>query len=284
MRTGVTYMWREVYLKEHQFPSTSIPISEEFRDFLVSDGIIACDILPQSSIDWTDDENSIKIEETKLPFSASFHKEISFHLSKLGSCVPKIGNSTPKDAVWITTEHTLECRTPEEIYELLKASDRISLELSRGATHLVLIKWAGELDHCYEFRCFIHEKRGLVGVTQRDDTVYYAHLGNLMGELVIIIKAFLNRNFKEQFVSAVVDLYFEKSADRFIIIDVQYGWDEHQINPILFSWLELKNCSNDHAMVRVVENEKNCRLSFMRLNNQSPDLLQAMSQNLFHPE
>lgn len=104
------------------------------------------------------------------------HKRLGEAISRLGgAAVPKLGPCAPKDAVWISTEHSLRCQSPEDVYELLKASDRVALSVRGGSRELVLRRWFCGWDPSMEFRCFVRARR-LVGVCQRDDTVYYEHL------------------------------------------------------------------------------------------------------------
>ncbi|GAB4815495.1 hypothetical protein N2152v2_002541 [Parachlorella kessleri] len=46
-----------------------------------------------------------------------------------GAVVPKFTWSCPKDAVWMTLDHTLACRSPDEVLLLLKSSDRVAHDI-----------------------------------------------------------------------------------------------------------------------------------------------------------
>lgn len=72
----------------------------------------------------------------------------------------------PKDAIWVAPTKTLKCQTLEEVYLLLKSSDRILKDLKCTRDNqlqpcLVLKQWK-DINPCTEFRCFIMENK-LVG-------------------------------------------------------------------------------------------------------------------------
>ena len=69
-----------------------------------------------------------------------------------------------KDATWVAPTKTLKCTSLEEVYLLLKSSDRISKDLNviRNwsdnkiplSSCLVLKRWR-DINPCTEFRCFV---------------------------------------------------------------------------------------------------------------------------------
>ena len=61
------------------------------------------------------------------------HKQIKSTIASLGgSVVPKLNWSAPKDATWISATNTMECRTPNDIYLLLKSSDFVTHDLEHA--------------------------------------------------------------------------------------------------------------------------------------------------------
>ena len=76
-----------------------------------------------------------------------------------------------KDATWVAPTKTLKCTTLEEVYLLLKSSDRISKDLNaveqwnnnklKLDSYLVLKRWR-DINPCTEFRCFVINKE-LIG-------------------------------------------------------------------------------------------------------------------------
>lgn len=69
-----------------------------------------------------------------------------------------------KDATWVTPTKSLKCTSLEDVYLLLKSSDRISNDLNKVENlsdnknpfnfYLVIKRWK-EINPCTEFRCFV---------------------------------------------------------------------------------------------------------------------------------
>src|SRR4051812_40688193 len=108
-----------------------IPLPPAFLDYLRSDGII----LPPEETDdpsWSDNDSGIfsgadnndEEEEDSPDPSANWrdtHEAIERTIEELGGKVaPKLNWSAPKDATWIAATNSMECRTPNDIYLLLK--------------------------------------------------------------------------------------------------------------------------------------------------------------------
>jgi hypothetical protein len=266
----------------HTFETLNLPIPLEFREYMSQDGIITGGNIPESTISDTEEYEYEAGEEgeEEVPFPIStpeesfptFHKDILDAISSLGgSCMVKVGSSSPKDAVWITTENNLKCRTPCDIYELLKASDRVEVALP-DAQSLTLRKWYN-LEPSMEFRCFIHNGKTLA-VCQRDDTVYYEHLivrkRNILDRIVIFLDSIVHPRVSWN--DFVVDLYLED--DRILIVD--FGpWEERHTCSILYEWEELNNptLENEPIELRLIESERECRLGYLRYNSLPVDLL-----------
>ncbi|KMQ86763.1 putative cell division cycle protein 123, partial [Lasius niger] len=75
------------------------------------------------------------------------------------------------DATWVAPTKTLKCKTLEEVYLLLKSSDRIAKDLNTVKSLrecenplsfcLVLKQWR-DINPCTEFRCFVMDNE-LIG-------------------------------------------------------------------------------------------------------------------------
>lgn len=78
---------------------------------------------------------------------------------------------SPQDAAWINASQTLLCRSPADVYLLLKASDFITHDIDHAFDDcvdeqgpdkpkltLVLKKWF-EMPRSQEFRCFVRDRR-----------------------------------------------------------------------------------------------------------------------------
>ena len=124
---------------------TELP--DDFIDFLLSDGIrlpegatklssCAPNEAPvkiksknnsnndDDSTNWDEDSEGDDQEENAVQYSfPELNQQLSEAIAALGgSVVPKLNWSAPKDATWVN-EGTLKCRTPGDIYLLLKSSD-----------------------------------------------------------------------------------------------------------------------------------------------------------------
>lgn len=67
-----------------------------------------------------------------------------------------------QDAAWVTPTKNLKCTTLDDVYLLLKSSDKISQDLCTAekcqvSPCLVLKEWR-EINPAYEFRCFVINK------------------------------------------------------------------------------------------------------------------------------
>jgi hypothetical protein len=163
------------------------PLPEKFVDFLHSDGIrlpegatklSSCAPNEAPRTDDDDDENGNwgdKNDVSAVQFSfPQLNQDITNAIRELGgSVIPKLNWSAPKDATWVN-EGTLKCKTPGDVYLLLKSSDfcmhdlqQYTALLKQQQSHdenrpinkppqleLVLRKWCN-LYPSMEFRCFV---------------------------------------------------------------------------------------------------------------------------------
>jgi hypothetical protein len=112
-------------------------------------------------------------DEPEYPNFPDLHHSLLQAISDLGGSVfPKLNWSSPKDASWIALDGTLRCRTPNEIFLLLKSSDFIMHDLNHAYEGvegglmegsrpekcvLFLRKWC-DLIPSMEFRCFVKDR------------------------------------------------------------------------------------------------------------------------------
>ena len=190
------------------------------------------------------------------------HLAIKATIAELGGkVVPKLNWSAPKDATWISATNSMECRTPNDVYLLLKSSDFVTHDLehwdddtveepSNGdgkfndkskdveevPYHLVLRKYI-LLNPSVEFRCFVRRRR-LIALCQRDLN-HFDFLFRMEDKLRDTIQAFFDEKLKESFPdeSFVFDVYVPPPHDRVWLIDFN-PWAQ-RTDPLLFSWLEL---------------------------------------------
>ncbi|CBX90560.1 hypothetical protein IAQ61_002053 [Plenodomus lingam] len=239
-----------------------IPLPPAFLDYLRSDGIV----LPREDGDnptWSDNDSGIfsgtdnneDDEEQDADPSIHWretHEAIENTIAELGGTVaPKLNWSAPKDATWIAATNNMECRTPNDIYLLLKSSDFITHDLGHAfddtvdqATapdveipyHLVLRKWI-TLNPSVEFRCFVRDRR-LIALCQRDLN-HFDFLFKMEDKLRDRIQDFFDSKLRDTFPDPnfTFDVYVPPPYDRVWVMDFN-PWAV-RTDPLLFSWMEL---------------------------------------------
>ncbi|KAF2744520.1 D123-domain-containing protein [Sporormia fimetaria CBS 119925] len=238
-----------------------VPLPQAFLDYLCADGIV----LPPEDDDraeWSDTDSGIfsgvegeQDEDEADDPSVNWrdtHAAIEDVIEELGGKVtPKLNWSAPKDATWIAPTNTMECRSPSDIYMLLKASDFImhdvehafddteevkDEEVPRIPYYLVLRKWF-ELNPSVEFRCFVRNRK-LIALCQRDLN-HFEFLFKQQDQLRNAIQQFFDKHLKDSFPDPnfAFDVYVQPPHDRVWLIDIN-PWSV-RTDPLVFSWLEL---------------------------------------------
>ncbi|KAI4649512.1 hypothetical protein J4E93_003832 [Alternaria ventricosa] len=239
-----------------------IPLPAAFLDYLRSDGII---LPPEENDDpsWSDndsgifsgaDNNDDDDDEGQDP-SANWrdtHEAIERTIEELGGKVaPKLNWSAPKDATWIAATNSMECRTPNDIYLLLKSSDFVTHDLAHAFDdtanqsttpdpeipyHLVLRKWI-TLNPSVEFRCFVRNRR-LIALCQRDLN-HFDFLFNMQDKLRDTIQDFFDAKLRDTFPDPnfTFDVYVPPPHDKVWVVDFN-PWAV-RTDPLIFSWMEL---------------------------------------------
>jgi hypothetical protein len=239
-----------------------IPLPPAFLDYLRSDGII----LPPEDGDnatWSDSDSGIfsgadnndADEEEAVDPSANWrdtHEAIERTIEELGGKVaPKLNWSAPKDATWINATNSMECRTPNDIYLLLKSSDFVTHDIGHAFDdtvdqslegnpeipyHLVLRKWI-TLNPSVEFRCFVRDRR-LIALCQRDLN-HFDFLFDLQDKLRDTIENFFDVRLRDTFPDPnfTFDVYVPPPHNKVWLMDVN-PWAV-RTDPLLFSWMEL---------------------------------------------
>lgn len=144
----------------------------------------------------------------------------------------------------------MECRTPNDIYLLLKSSDFVTHDLEQAFDgcdddeeidipyHLALRKHV-LLHASLEFRCFVRRRR-LIAICQRDLN-HYDFLGkdNMQQRLRKAIQTFYDDKLKDNFPdeSFAFDVYIPPPHNRVWLIDIN-PW-AIRTDPLLFSWKEI---------------------------------------------
>lgn len=167
--------------------------------------------------------------------------------------MPKLNWSAPKDATWINA-NTMDCRTPQDVYMLLKSSDFVTHDLEHAFVdcvdspdsnvttddipyHLSLRKTVPNYNPSVEFRCFVRERK-LLCICQRDLN-HFDFLFKMQDKLRSLIKEFFEIRLRDSFPDPnfVFDVYVPQPYDRVWLVDFN-PWAP-RTDPLLFSWLEL---------------------------------------------
>ncbi|MCJ1249905.1 hypothetical protein MMC30_007131 [Trapelia coarctata] len=251
-----------------------IPLSAPFLAYLRADGILLPPSRPSSpgpTYDIDTDSGIFSAEDSDVdddddqdadPSAAwpDIHAAITRTIAELGgSVVPKLNWSAPKDATWISATNSMECRTPNDVYLLLKSSDFITHDLEqafdgcvedpRTSTStsdtttipytLALRRTIPTIIPSLEFRCFVRQ-RTLLCITQRDLN-HYDFLPSLVPLLKSLIMTFFTEKLRDSFPDEnfVFDVYIPQPRERgrVWLIDVN-PWAV-RTDPLLFSWLEI---------------------------------------------
>lgn len=168
-----------------------------------------------------------------------------------GKVAPKLNWSAPKDATFMNATNNMECRTPNDIYLLLKSSDFVTHDLVHAFDdtedtpegefpeipyHLVLRKWI-VFNPAIEFRCFVRNRK-LIGLCQRDLN-HFEFLFKMQDKLLDTISDFFDKRLKSTFPDPnfTFDVYVPPPHDKAWLIDIN-PWAP-RTDPLLFSWMEL---------------------------------------------
>ncbi|OCL07198.1 D123-domain-containing protein [Glonium stellatum] len=248
-----------------------LPLPPPFISYLRADGIV----LPPDDNDrteWSDSDSGIfsstdnvsetDNEEEEDPSAQwrDIHQTIKLIIEELGGkIVPKLNWSAPKDATWIAATNSMECRTPNDIYLLLKSSDFVTHDLehafdgceddviTEGSEHeklltqsipyFLILRKHITLNPSLEFRCFVRRRR-LIALCQRDLN-HFDFLFSLQDKFRDIIQQFFDLRLRNSFPDEnfAFDVYIPPPHDRVWLVDIN-PWAQ-RTDPLLFSWLEL---------------------------------------------
>jgi len=171
----------------------------------------------------------------------------------------------------------MECRTAGDVFLLLKGSDFVLHDILHALDdiditfaekddnvssspplptqpsslidfEIVLRKWCN-LYLSSEYRCFISNHE-LIGISQRDSTQYYAHIGGtkhssleerrkIKSTLYTFFQTYVKGRYADGAIdSYVMDAYIDKQ-DTVWIIDFNLMWNK-RTDPLLFKWDDLR--------------------------------------------
>lgn len=259
-----------------------------FVEYLRADGIV----LPPEAVAPTDDDNldtfSDSGEEEPDPSTEwlEIHTQIKNTISDFGGIVtPKLNWSAPKDATFMAATNDTQCRSPNDIYLLLKSSDFITHDLDHPFDDcvpdttddeptsstvdsplpdvpysLVLRKYVN-FNPSLEFRCFVRN-RVLLCMTQRDQN-HFDFLFPMRDMLRSRIQSFFDEKLKNTFpeTNFVFDVYIPAPHQRVWLIDIN-PWAQ-RTDPLLYSWLEILRMKDP---IGVQEEEDDGAEEFVRIS------------------
>ncbi|PNS13827.1 hypothetical protein CAC42_1318 [Sphaceloma murrayae] len=276
--------WYPVF-RSHTPKARIIPLPAAFTAYLRSDGIVlpsSQPSTPRATTPQTEDEGFFSSATSTSSASSSAsdidpstlwpetHASIQATIRELGGAVvPKLNWSAPKDATWISATNSLECRTANDVYLLLKSSDFVThdlehcfdgcvdwsppldgdeekvaaaaedrgVKLEKEVGYALVLRKYFRLNPSLEFRVFV--RRGKVmGIGQRDLN-HYEFLFGLRARLRSLIVEFWEREVKGRFEeeSYAMDVYVPPPHERVWIVDFN-PWDQ-RTDPGTWSWLEL---------------------------------------------
>lgn len=242
--------------------SRIIALNDAFLSYLRADGIILPPESPVANRPDLDSDSGIATdsdsdqgEDPALSWP-DIHAEVRAVIKELGGKVlPKLNWSAPKDATWISPTNDMECRTPNEVYLLLKSSDFITHDLQHAfdgcvsahddrlpIPYVLVLRKSFNLNPSLEFRCFVRDHR-LIAISQREMN-YFPFLAELQSQLrETIYQFFTSRLMKPDYLKGndmsdfVFDVYIPPPHDRVWLIDIN-PWAA-RTDPLLFSWLEI---------------------------------------------
>lgn len=203
--------------------------------------------------DWEDDESQ---ECSPVEAFQELHDGISSAVAEFGAVMVKFNWLAPKDARWILINNEMKCRSVNDVYLILNASDHIAHDidyaLSEAENHeelhkhdtsgleyeLVVKKWM-DMNPALEFRVFVSNKR-IIGISQRDLN-HYNYLEALRPDIQRAIAKFWHHYNLSNTVfcnpSYVLDVYVPRPFTKVWVIDVNPF--SRKCDPLLFTWHEL---------------------------------------------
>ncbi|XP_031832423.1 translation initiation factor eIF2 assembly protein isoform X2 [Nomia melanderi] len=218
---------------------------------------------PVESEVWTDSITGEEYSPELPPTFPEFSQRIQDVIDEYGAVFVKSNWSSPSDATWIAPTKTLKCKTLEEVYLLLKGSDRIAKDLNKIKSYtnrgiplefcLILKQWR-DINPCTEFRCFV-VKNELIAISQRDISQYHSYNESEKYNIQTDIKSLFMERIKDKF--PLNDYSFDViryKKEKVKIVD--FGpLDESSIKGTLFTYEELQNQIIDTPEFRFIGEE-----------------------------
>ncbi|EMD39806.1 hypothetical protein CERSUDRAFT_121986 [Gelatoporia subvermispora B] len=253
------------------------PLSQEFREYLDSDGVFvpdgAEDVPLESTLsdDGNNEDDNEEEEDPRRQFAfPEIDTKIRDAVALYGAVFPKLNFSSPRDAAWILPASSpLKCTVPADVYLLLKSSDFVQHDISPehvfdgceddvtsddGARsdsyelELVLRKWY-PVDRGRELRCFVRQEV-LLGISQRDPNHYdFWNEPEIQRKVLEAVKAYWEVNIKGRWEQTggnyTFDFLLTRDLSKGHIVD--FNPYAPRTDPLLFTYEELHERLLEHA-------------------------------------
>ncbi|KAL1132068.1 hypothetical protein AAG570_010026 [Ranatra chinensis] len=251
--------WYSIF-KSHSIPAVFEPIPEDVLAYLREDNVVLPkeavldNKLPEDedegyyvgSVVW--DEQGESDDELNSPTFPEFSQRLARCLDRFGNGCAFIKSnwSAPTDAAWVAIDSSLKCTNLQDVYLLLKSSDKVSWDLDCDYEQLdcnypkyyVVFKRWSDIHPADEFRCFVSGSK-LVAISQRDPTKFFNGLQESKLDIVSSIDRFFYNVIKDKF---PLDNYtfdvVRNSAGKIKILD--FGTFNWHSDPCLYTWSELE--------------------------------------------
>jgi hypothetical protein len=285
------------------FRTILLPLSDAVADWLVQDGITLPDIdgaFPTRVRDEYDSDDEYGDNDDGSNTSSDHGSERSRSSSNShpdpppelldvyarlesgivalgGSVIPKMQWSCPKDASWMLPNNTLKCATPDEVFLLLKSSDRVAhdIETMNGLRqsnsqaersssdspkstiaspneeerdnfgHVIAVKKWYDLKPGREFRCFV--KDGVLFAISQRDGEFHQHLVDNLKTYRDDIVSFFYTSIRPRLSmkDIVFDCYVPQNSAKLRLMDFNPYGGEYCTQPLLFTWEEIHSIAAD---------------------------------------
>ncbi|XP_054000330.1 cell division cycle protein 123 homolog [Hylaeus anthracinus] len=253
---------------KNSLKATILDIPNEVVEYLEHDAFLLPVEATNDTLEnaeWTDGSPVVNEEHSveSQPTFPEFSQKIQDVLDNYGSIFVKSNWSSPSDATWVVPTKTLKCKTLEEVYLLLKSSDRIMKDLNSVRNYadqespmkacLVLKQWQ-DINPCTEFRCFVIDNE-LIAISQRDISQYHSYNESEKYNIQIDIKSLFMERIKDRFPLSNYSFdVIRYKKDKVKIVD--FGpLDESATKGTLFTYEELQNILNDAPEFRFIGEE-----------------------------
>jgi D123 len=301
--------------ERNTFKSEVVELDQAFIDYLLEDGVAIDRSAFPATVDnddtkWlctsSDDDNKDDSEsESDSDVAVASSSGCADRLLKTNEAIDralerfrgqlfvKFTWSAPIDATWMTTSGSVRCTCANEVYLLLKASDRVMHDLkfaydqcadacSSARPHVLALRQWYRLSPGMQFRMFVRDG-ALVAISQRELDVYFDFLASMVDELRPLLGEWLSaervveRHGQQCF---ALDVYVDGKR-RVWIVDFN-PWSATTA-PGLYTWTELRRMPAPSGLsgidMRVLEHRAQIRPAVGLENHLPADLFDVSNRD-----